>query len=72
MLSQYELVDLCVNELHVAAKNIEKFRFEWPEHMNCDLFPEYGSVKDVCMDPVDALNVESKELFPHLLIRKRK
>ncbi len=29
--------------------------------MNCNLFPEYGSLKDVCMDPVDALNEESKE-----------
>jgi frizzled 5/8 len=45
-----------------CEKYMKKFGFEWPEHMNCNLFPEYGSVKDVCMDPMDALNEESKEL----------
>ena len=33
---------------------MKKFGFDWPEHMNCDLFPEYGSTNQVCMDPMDA------------------
>jgi frizzled 5/8 len=33
---------------------MKKFGFDWPEHMNCDLFPEYGSPNQVCMDPMDA------------------
>lgn len=34
---------------------MKKFGFEWPDHMRCELFPEYGSVGgEVCMDPMDA------------------
>jgi frizzled protein 5/8 len=33
---------------------MQKYGFDWPEFMNCDLFPDYGSVNDVCMDPIDA------------------
>lgn len=39
---------------------MKKFGFEWPEHMNCDLFPEYGSTKEVCMDPMDAYQQADK------------
>ena len=45
-----------------CEKYMKKFGFEWPEHMNCNLFPEYGSTKDVCMDPMDAENEQSKEM----------
>ena len=58
-----------------CEKYMKKFGFEWPEHMNCNLFPEYGSVKDVCMDPMDADNDESKELqqfIPSLVNSKDK
>ena len=37
-----------------CEKFMKKFGFEWPVHMNCNLFPEYGSTKEVCMDPMDA------------------
>ncbi len=39
---------------------MKKFGFDWPEHMNCDLFPEYGSTKEVCMDPMDATQSMAK------------
>lgn len=32
---------------------MKKFGFDWPDHMRCELFPEYGS-GEVCMDPMDA------------------
>jgi len=62
---------------------MKKFGFEWPEHMNCDLFPEYGSNKEVCMDPMDAtqsmtkttlqINTQMKEMpKPSSPIRKMK
>ena len=37
-----------------CEKYMKKFGFDWPERMDCDLFPEYGSTKEVCMDPMDA------------------
>lgn len=37
-----------------CEKYMKQFGFEWPVHMNCDLFPEYGSLNEVCMDPIDA------------------
>ncbi len=40
---------------------MKKYGFEWPEHMNCDLFPEYGSTKEVCMDPMDQEQQQSKK-----------
>ncbi|CAF0736109.1 unnamed protein product [Brachionus calyciflorus] len=45
---------VCVRARLGCEKYMKKFGFEWPEHMNCDLFPEYGSSKEVCMDPMDA------------------
>jgi frizzled protein 5/8 len=41
-----------------CEKYMLKFGFEWPEHLNCDKFPQRGTSGDdssvVCMDPVDA------------------
>lgn len=45
---------VCVRARLGCEKYMKKFGFDWPEHMNCDLFPEYGSSKEVCMDPIDA------------------
>ena len=28
-----------------CEKYMKKFGFEWPEHMNCNLFPEYGIIR---------------------------
>ncbi|RNA27510.1 frizzled-8 [Brachionus plicatilis] len=44
---------VCVRARLGCEKYMKKFGFEWPEHMNCDLFPEYGT-SEVCMDPMDA------------------
>lgn len=41
---------------------MKKYGFEWPDHMNCDLFPEYGSTKEVCMDPMDQEQQNKKKL----------
>ena len=45
---------VCVRARLGCEKYMKKFGFEWPDHMNCDLFPEYGSANQVCMDPMDA------------------
>lgn len=45
---------VCVRARLGCEKYMKKFGFEWPEHMHCDLFPEYGSSNQVCMDPMDA------------------
>jgi len=45
---------VCLRTRDGCEKYMKKFGFEWPDHMNCDLFPEHASSKEVCMDPVDA------------------
>jgi frizzled protein 5/8 len=45
---------VCIRARIGCERYMKKFDFDWPEHMNCDLFPEYGSGKEVCMDPMDA------------------
>ena len=44
---------VCVRARLGCERYMKKFGFEWPEHMNCDNFPEYGA-SEVCMDPMDA------------------
>ena len=51
---------VCVRARNGCEKYMKKFGFEWPDHMNCDLFPEYGSSKEVCMDPIDAVEQRKK------------
>jgi frizzled protein 5/8 len=45
---------VCVRARIGCEKYMKKFGFEWPAHMDCNLFPEYGSSNQVCMDPMDA------------------
>ena len=54
---------VCVRARLGCEKYLKKFGFEWPEHMNCDLFPEYGTSKDVCMDPIDATQQSTNKQF---------
>ena len=52
---------VCIRARIGCEKYMKKFDFDWPEHMNCDLFPEYGSGKEVCMDPMDASNEQKSK-----------
>lgn len=46
---------VCVRARLGCERYMKKFGFDWPDHMNCDLFPEHGEAAGaVCMDPVDA------------------
>lgn len=45
---------------------MKKYGFEWPEHMDCDLFPEYGSTNEVCMDPNDQEQKQQQEKKPKI------
>lgn len=46
---------VCVRARLGCERYMKKFGFEWPAHMRCELFPEYGQVGgEVCMDPMDA------------------
>lgn len=53
---------VCTRARMGCEKYMRKFGFEWPEHMNCNLFPEYGSDTEVCMDPMDAYKHTSDTL----------
>ena len=53
---------VCVRARLGCEKYMKKYGFEWPDHMNCDLFPEYGSTKEVCMDPMDQEQQNNKKL----------
>lgn len=52
---------VCVRARMGCEQYMKKFGFEWPDHMNCELFPEYGSSKEVCMDPIDAVEQEQRK-----------
>lgn len=54
---------VCMRARHGCEGYMKKFGFEWPEHMNCDLFPEYGSSGEVCMDPMDAQEQQARTLI---------
>lgn len=46
---------VCMRARLGCERFMKKFGFEWPDHMRCELFPEYGAVGgEVCMDPRDA------------------